>query len=218
MANLLSDQTWQRLDPEAGQLTPRQRRLAGLTMVAGVLLVALAVAVGASGLITPRVAGSWSAGGGAYSYGYHDETWTMHHTFEIRNAGAVSFKITGVGRSGPGLVPVDFPVEVAQQLEGEVNELGRLAPGERTILGVAYQVTDCAAVPDEPWPVPVHIARPWGTHSAWVELPPQSHEDFGLPPAYESGAAVASAFDIEWQRNMADAVCYHRDGAVPPQR
>lgn len=217
MPDLVSDETWRQLDPRAGRLSPRDRRRVRVALVAAALLIAAAVALGASGLVVPRVADP-SHGGGSYTYGYYSDDWIVYHTFEIRNTGAVPYEVTGVGRPGPGLELVDFPVEVGRQPTGEVNDLRRLEPGERMSLGVAYQVTDCAAVPDAPWPVPVNIARPWGTHTAWVELPTQSGEDFDLPPTYESDGAVSYAYDVEWQRNMADTVCFHRDGVVPPQR
>jgi hypothetical protein len=216
MSNLLSDDTWRQLDPRVGRLSPRDRRRVRLALVAGALLIAAAAAVAASGLVIPRIADPL-LGGGSYAYGYHGDDWVVYHTFEVRNAGAVPFEITGVGRSGRGLELIDFPVEIGGHPAGEVNELGRLGPGERMELGVAYQVTDCAAVPDEPWPVPVNIGRPWGTYTAWIGLPSQSFADFDLL-AEDGDDAVWYASDVEWQRSMADTVCYHRDGVVPPQR
>jgi hypothetical protein len=202
----LSDETWQALDPLAGRLSRRDRRRA---VVAGVAVVALLVAghlLAASGAVTARL-----AFGSQWSYGDGRETGTMYHSFMVVNEGGTPVEIVGVGRPGPGLEPVVFPTGV----EDEVNRLGVLEPGQELRLGVAYRVTDCDAVPDEPWPVPVRIDRWWGTQTVWIELPTQSRTRFQLPPDRVDNGAVWWDEGVAWQRVLADAHCYYAAGGQP---
>lgn len=154
--------------------------------------------------------------GSSFGYGYAGRSLTFYYEFEITNRGLIPVEVVGVGRPGPGLEPVPYPPEFAGEPYEAVNEFGSLAPGEEMRVAVAYEVTDCDAVPDESWPVPVEIARPWGVYTVWIELPLQSHSDFNLPPdRTHATGAVSWQHDVEWQRSLADAACYYHAGGEP---
>ncbi|HSI92315.1 MAG TPA: hypothetical protein VK925_02395 [Jiangellaceae bacterium] len=197
MPELLSDETWRQLDRSAGRLSRRDLRWALLGAAAFVAVMTVVL----TGLVVPRLANA-----GGWGYGYDEDTWLVHQEFGVRNDGSFPVDIIDVGRDGPGLALADVSYPL------------RVEPGESASVEARYEVTDCAAVPREPWPVPVRMARPWGTHTLWIELPRQSPMDFDLPPTHSSGDAVTWADDVEWQRNLADAVCYHRYGIVPDGR
>jgi hypothetical protein len=198
MPELLSDETWQRLDRRAGRLSRRDLRW----FVLGSVVFAAVMATVLAGLVIPRLSATGTAG-----YGYEHDTPSMHYEFEIRNSGWAAVEVVGVGRDGPGL-----------DLVSSSGAGTRIGGGEHASLGLRYDVTDCAAVPAEPWPVPVRIARPWGTYTAWIEVEPQSPEDFDLPPARASTDRPSWEGTVEWQRNLADAVCYHHEGVLPGDR
>ena len=55
MSTWVSDETWSQLDPSGARLTRRERVFVGVVAVVGVLLLALGVAAGRAGLISPRI-------------------------------------------------------------------------------------------------------------------------------------------------------------------
>jgi len=185
---LLSDEVWRQLDPDAGRL-PRHTVLRLRWSLAGAVAVAvLAGLVWQSGLTVPRL--SWTPNSG---YGWSSSTLDRTIEFEIRisNRGWSTVEVLGLGRSGPGfeLRSVRAPLPTT------------LRPGEDMDAVLVYQVTDCAAVPADEWPVPVTIRRTWGTATAHVQPPTQ---------VAHVGQRVYSGnpFAVEWQRAAADAVCY----------
>lgn len=201
MPELLSDETWQRLDPSAGRPTRRDLRW----VLLGAAVFATAMVVVLSGLVMPRLV---PAGGAGYGYGGESGAWVMDYQFDIRNDGWFPVEIVDVGRNGPGL-----------DLVGTLGVGNRIGAGRSANVGVSYDVTDCAAVPAEAWPVPVRVARPWGSHTVWMELEPQFPEDFDLPLSDASTDELSSwEATVEWQRNLADAICYDRDGVLPGER
>jgi hypothetical protein len=204
MADLLTDETWQQLDPHAGKLSGRDHRVFLLALVVAVLLLVAGGYVVRSGLVVPQVAHGSGSG-----YGYDEDTWVMYYAFELVNDGGFPVEVLSVGRDGPGLARAEMP-PVERTVPG-----GRLGPGETMWVGVAYEVTDCAAVPAGHWPVPVRIARPWGTYTAWVELPSLDRASFGLPPAAGAAPHARQLAQTRWQRLLADAVCHYRAGGAP---
>jgi hypothetical protein len=205
----LSDETWQALDPLAGRLSRRDRRRAVVAGVAVVALLVAAYAVASSGLLVAHLAHGHASG-----YGDGRDIGVIHYDFEVVNEGRFPIEIVDVGRSGPGLEQVPFPSEIRGHPTEAVGA-ARLGPGQKVFLGVAYQVTDCHAVPDEPWPVPVRIDRWWGTQTVWIELPTQSRTRFQLPPDRVDNGAAWWDRDVEWQRVLADAHCYYAAGGQP---
>ncbi len=207
---LLSDETWQALDPYAGRLSRRDRRRAVLAGVAVAALLVAGYAVASSGLLVAHLAHGHASG-----YGDGRDIGVIHYDFGVVNEGRFPIEIVDVGRSGPGLAQVPFPSEIGGY-PTEAVTAARLGPGEEAFLGVAYRVTDCDAVPDEPWPVPVQVDRWWGTQTVWLELDlPRSREDFQLPPDRVDNGAVWWDEGVEWQRVLADAHCYYAAGGQP---
>ena len=162
-----------------------------------------------SGLVVPRL-----SDGDASAYGYND-SWVMYYEFEVVNDGITAVEIVDVGRSGPGLDLVDHPIGVDGSPSGVAQLPVRVAAGDHVWLGVAYEVTDCDAVPSEPWPVPVTVSRPWGTHTTWLSLPEQSRLDYHLPTAGAGDEGEYRDEAVEWQRALAEAVCHYREGGEP---
>lgn len=200
MPELLTDDTWRQLDPSTGRLARPDFRWVALGAAANIA----ALAVVLSGLVMPRLMPTGAAG---YGYGDERDPWRIHYQFAVRNDGWFSVEIADVGRDGPGLA-----------LVGARGAGQRIDAGATADVGVTYEVTDCAAVPSEPWPVLVRVVRPWGTQTLWMELPRQSPMDFDLPARNSQGDASFWVDEVEWQRNLADAVCYHRDGIPPSDR
>ena len=173
MTRLLSDEVWQQLDPGGARLSRRQTWRVWLVAAAVTVLLVAATVLWRSGLIVPRLeatADGSLAGPGVITY-----------DLSIRNDGLTEVRLLAAGRSGPGLelVQVASPFPVT------------LGPGDGAILRLFYRVTDCAAVPTGPWPVPVRVERPWGTRTTYVNLP----------------AEYVQARKVEWQRARADEAC-----------
>jgi hypothetical protein len=67
---------------------------------------------------------------------------------------------------------------------------------------LVYQVTDCAAVPADEWPVPVTVRRTWGTATGHVQPPSQPIQ------VGQRAYPGRDPFTVQWQRGVADMVCY----------
>jgi hypothetical protein len=191
MARLVSDSVWQQLDPYAGRLSARTAR----RLRVGAAIVAIAAvsagALGWSGLIVPNI--GWPRDGG---WGASTSPELITHEVVVENKGWAPVEVLGMGRSGAGLELVEvrgtFPttLEAGQTMQAEL----------------VYRVTDCAAVTDEPWPVPVRVRRPWGVHTSYVELPDKTSWD--APSAYSYTGR--NPYAVEWQRWLADMSCAYR--------
>jgi hypothetical protein len=183
MTTRMSREVWSDLDHHAGQLP---RRTVVRTRITLIVAVALAVVVGLvwrSGLLVPRLIWSPTAG---YGYESHVAGRLITTDVVVHNAGWTPVTLTGAGRSGPGL-------ELVEVVGGFPVELGRAA---EVTLVLTYRVTDCAAVTDRPWPVPVHVDRPWGTYTAGIAVPPITRDP--------------DTRQYEWQYALADQVCHPR--------
>jgi len=194
VARLVSDEVWQQLDPNAGRLP---RRTTNRMRYLGVVAVIAAVGIGAvwrTGVFEPRLEHNRHAGRWASASPVPERT--IERSVTVINRGWVPLTIVGAGRDGPGLeltgVQAAFPVT-----------LGR---GEEVEFAVAYRVTDCAAVPREPWPVPVRVRMWYGERTVEVELPTESGPD--APDAYQYTGP--DPYGVEWQWWLADLACNPR--------
>jgi hypothetical protein len=185
---MVSDEVWRQLDQRAGRISDRTfhrvRSSAGLAVVAAILLATGWYA----GVLVPRFTATWN-GRGADSL-----TRVFEHPITIRNQNAwLPVSIEGVGREGPGLNLLLVTGFVPQTL----------APGETLSFTLIYQVTDCAAVPDELWPLAVRIDRPWGIQTIYLHVPGETSE---LAPE-ERTYSGRDPYEIPWQRAAANAAC-----------
>jgi hypothetical protein len=182
---LLTDDVWCGLDPNAGRLSRRQT---GWLLLAGALAAVLAAAglvVWRSGVTLPRLDQapdtSYSASAGEF----------MLH-LPIRNNGWTPVTVTGAGRGGPGL-----------RLTEVAGLPVTLAAHQSTIVYLSYRVTDCAAVPDGAWPVPVRTTRPWGTQTVYL----QPSLVWVRPSAGLRSTEDGQGPGRQWQRGLADFGC-----------
>jgi hypothetical protein len=124
------------------------------------------------------------------------------HGFTVVNAGWTAITVVGAGRDGPGLslqaVSTDPDGKVALPLPSTVE------PGGTLTFVLRYRVTDCAAVPAEPWPVPIRVQRPWGVQSVYVAIP--THTSRHAPEGMRSYSG-RDPWAVEWQRDLADEDC-----------
>ncbi len=150
----VTDETWSRLDPEAGAVPPHVRRRVtrGAAAVAGVAV--LGTALWASGLVAPRLTEGSGSGWGASPR-------TVQLSATVRNAGLTGTDVVGVGRSLPGL-----------ELVGATPVPFRLDGLAERQVDVTYRVTDCAAT--GALVVPVRADTWWGTATTDLDLPQDS--------------------------------------------
>jgi hypothetical protein len=189
MGRLLSDEVWHRLDPYAGQLRPRTVVRLRSAAAFGVVMAIVAGLLWWSGALLPRV--GWPHGA-AWGSGVHPGS--IEQVVVIANQGLFPVEVVGIGRSGAGLrlarVFVHFPIT--------------LEPGQRLNVVLVFEVTDCAAVTAEPWPVPVRVKRFWGTQTRYVPVPTSTSLD--APEGFRSYTG-RDPYAVEWQRGLADESC-----------
>ena len=189
MERYVSDEVWRQLDPRAGRL-PRRTTLR--VWIAATLVAVVAAATGVvwgSGAVVPRLVypltAATSASGGP--------TGPLMRELTVENRGWVALTLLGAGRDAPGLdlaeVAGTFPVT--------------LVPGDRLSFVLVYRLTDCAAVPVGPWPVPVRVERPWGEQTAYVAVPAEPGP--AAPDSYSYSGR--DPYGVEWQRALADLAC-----------
>ena len=183
MTGLLTDEVWGSLDPHAGRLSRRQARRMWAAVLACLLVGAGALYTWRAGLVVPRIErddlmGGFIAGveGRGFSIGV-----------PLANNGQLTETVLGLGRSGPGLTLLPSTDTYPRTLPPHSGEL----------LTLHFAVTDCAAVPDGPWPVPVRVSRPWGTVTLYVAGP--------TVPDYPGTADGPPG--TPWQRRLADVAC-----------
>jgi hypothetical protein len=191
---LLSDEVWGQLDPDAGRLPRRTVLRLRWSLAGAVALAVLAGLVWQSGLTVPRL--SWTPNG---AYGFSASTVDRTIEFEVRiaNRGWSTVEVLGLGRSGPGFELRSVRAQLPTTLR----------PGEDMDAVLSYQVTDCAAVPAGVWPVPVTVRRTWGTATGHVQPPTQVSQN---APTGQREYQGRDPFAVEWQRAVADMVCYPR--------
>ncbi|GAA0409308.1 hypothetical protein Acor_61590 [Acrocarpospora corrugata] len=139
---------------------PRVRRKRGLVLAAVLVLLA-GVFVWNSSLVNARFQVVWLDGSQGWGSG---DTKTFSIRFGVKNDGWTSTTIVGAGRSNSSIRLV--------QIEGVKLPI-TLEHGDTAQLEFVYEVTDCNSVLIEEWPIPVQVARPWGTETVYVVPPPQ---------------------------------------------
>lgn len=157
---MVSDTVWSRLDPGAGRINPRRPVLALLALM---LLVEVGVVVWVSGLLVPRLELDRS---GSTAH-WHPGTGPVSYMVQIKNEGWLPATVVGWGRSRPGL-----------ELVPETKAPHVLRPGQSMEVTITYRIKDCAAVTNDPVPMPVRVDRFWGTHTVYIELERQAPRDY----------------------------------------
>lgn len=179
------------MEMHGGQVRRRTDRRGAVAAIIAVLLLAAGLAWRA-GAVTPRF-----APGGGSEYGA--DSGTFFYRFSVRNDGLIPMTIVDAGRGGPGLelTSVDGALPVT------------LSRGAETEIKLSYRVTDCTAVSEEAWPVPLTVDRPWGGQTVHLPLPTQLQSEWrggDLPPL-----GVVRRGPVEWQRSLADLACALRN-------
>jgi hypothetical protein len=204
------------LDPRLGELAPRVRLRIGLTAVFLVVAVVVGWYLTYSGVVVPRVTANqhgWdgSLRIGSPAYFPKPDTKRISTALLLLNEGSVTINVIGVDVAIPGLRfdgisqhgPYLTPDGITRIGDSPAALPKPLEPGNMEFhWTLNFEVTDCAAVPAQPQPIGVRLARPWGQQTIEVQLPP-------LRPQH-GGWAVTTRDDphrIEWQRLLADDVC-----------
>jgi hypothetical protein len=185
----ISDDVWRQLDPEAGRLPRRTVLRLRWSLGGAFVLAVLAGLVWQSGLTVPRL--GWTDNSG---YGWSIEGRHVEYEMRISNDGWTPVTVTTLGRSGPGLALRSVRAQLPTTLR----------PDESMDATLVYDVTDCAAVPADAWPVPVTVSRVWGTATGYVHPPTVTS------PTAPTGMREYQGRDpyaLEWQRGLAEYAC-----------
>ena len=170
------------------------------------IVVAVTVAaLGASALLwfsgSVRARVSWPSDRGNYGDTWNQASKQFATDILIRNDGWSSIRIVGVGQDEPGVRLIAASGISETHPEGARILPFTLNPGESAAVTIAYQITDCTAVPVGKLPIQVRVDRWWGTQSVSV-----THPEY-----YEVGDKVSTigpgSGSVEWQRAMADRAC-----------
>ncbi|MEY9862806.1 hypothetical protein ABH935_008454 [Catenulispora sp. GAS73] len=200
----VSDEVWAELDPTAGTLSRAQRRRALAAALAAVALLIAGYTIDRSGVVRAHI-DYYGDSGNIGATTPNPKFFTRQ--VAVRNTGWTTVHVTGVGQDGPGLRlvrpggPEGFPKDL--ELVGSTPAPFDLHPGQIVTVEVAYQVTDCAAVPSGSFPVTLRVDRPWGTQTIDIAMP--------LTPAPGTTNGLVPATDmVGWQKEMADNACNPR--------
>jgi hypothetical protein len=172
---LLTDDVWERLDPSTGRLSRRDRRRCQLATAVVIALVVGAGFVSWAGYLQPRLVAE--ATGLDTAAG--PRTFTV--LLEVRNDGLRPVDLLEVGRSGPGL-----------ELIGSTGGHARLPGRSVAPVTLTYRVTDCDAVLQRQWAIPVRIR---GSGTSWLH-----------PASVTLGSEI-------WQVAAAQPTCYPDDSS-----
>jgi hypothetical protein len=205
MTPLLHDEVWRQLDPYAGRVSRRTLVRSWAVGIVALLVLTTAAWVWESGAARPRLIAD--DGGWVSSLNVVDANPRhapadpdLSQQVRIENHGWLAVRIAGVGADGPGIHLRESTVD--QRLTPQTPFV--LKRGGTAAVTMSYRITDCTAVPADPWPIPVRLLRPWGIQTVHVWLPPlRAH------PVY-SGWSITTRDDpkaVEWQRWLADDVC-----------
>lgn len=160
----ITDEVWQRLDPNAGKLPRRTAVRLGVAAVAALVLLAAGVAVWRTGLIVPRLA--WPDGLHEWST---DPDGTLRIDFLVSNEGEFPVTVENVGRSAPGLQLLGVVAGTVGFPSSEPVFPTRLAPHTGVGAVLIYRITSCLEAPTGSWPVTARVERPWGTMTVEVQ-------------------------------------------------
>ncbi|MEV2238371.1 hypothetical protein [Micromonospora sp. NPDC049891] len=219
----LTDEVWTTLQPHAGRLTGRGRRLLVLTALVLAGVTGLAHLVAVSGLITPRLRADYGWGPSSYRYGDAESSFVFNagstpsrrvsFTFGLSNDGSRAVEIVGIGESPSGLRLEAVRVgETHQVSENRWTTGGRdlvagepylLLPDEILKVELEYEVVDCAAVPAGPRAIPVRATGLRGEQVVELTLPAASFRVGG----WRTMADPADPAAVHWPEHLADAAC-----------
>jgi hypothetical protein len=119
----------------------------------------------------------------------------------VENRGWQSVRIVGAGDDRAGVRTLRATVDNAPLTPQSPYVVD---PGGTVKIALVLQFTDCWAVSDQPWPIPIRVARPWGTHAIHVfHRPIRAASDRGGWSVTDRGDPHA----VEWQRWIADDIC-----------
>jgi hypothetical protein len=133
----------------------------------------------------------------------------------VENHGGRPVRIVGVGDDRTGIrtlrataTKTSRPIRSSSPVSGTGPITSRspyiLNPGDIVEITMFLQFTDCRAVSDQPWPIPIRLARPWGIQTTYIlHLPIRATSDHGGWSVVYRGDPRA----VEWQRWIADDVC-----------
>ena len=187
MGRWVADDVWRQLNPSAGRLSRATARRLLLGSLAAAIVLAMLGGVWRSGLVVAQVEYDLFAG-----YGWEvGPGQPVAQTVVAHNSGVAAVTLVGAGRDMPGMrltsVAPTFPVVIPA--------------GSSLELTVRYQVTDCAAVPTDEWPVPVQVRMWWGEQTAYLDVPGQY-----VPPTGETMGSLVMA-EVPWQAYLAGVSC-----------
>jgi hypothetical protein len=188
--DLLPDDVWHALDPDAGRLSRRARFRLGISAAGALAVLVAAIVCWQSGVVVPHLAAQLPG------WGADPVRRVVTVDVELSNQGWQSVRVLGIGRSGPGMdlqsvdtvFPVDLPPSTGIQIE------------------LTYRVTDCAAVPQGSWPLPVHVQRSWGSMTTAVALP--DIVPAGTAPAGTRSYTGRDPYSRNWQAGLAYEACH----------
>jgi hypothetical protein len=183
---LLTDETWARLDPDAGRLSGADRRRVLVVAVVAAVLVVGAGVVWRGGLLWPRIETQLAG------YDTDSQGRTFRMVLQVDNRGLTDVHVRSVGRSGSGLRLLgasEVPTGVPSSTGLEVT--------------LRYRVTDCAAVQRGDWPVPVVVDRPWGSLTTYDEAPTMPAANAPATYSYRGDDPYA----VPWQVYLARRAC-----------
>jgi hypothetical protein len=159
----ITDEVWQRLDPNAGKLPRRTAFRLGIAAVVALLLFVAGVAVWRTGLVVPRL---------AWPDGLHEWSMTPDGTaridFLVENEGWFPVTVEGVGRSGPGMQLLEVVGGTVGYPSSDPVFPVRLAPHTGVGAVLIYRLSSCQP-PAGSWPVTAQVTRPWGTMTVDVQ-------------------------------------------------
>jgi hypothetical protein len=206
MDRLVSDDVWHQLRPFGTVVARRTVVRCWAAGVAGILVIYTAAIAWASGGVVPwlhETDSGWISSvaiddaNGRSGPRAAEQTMTLN----IQNHGWQAVRIVEVGDDSAGVRTLRTTAAnepITPQSPYVLN------PGDTAEITLFLRFTDCRAVSDQPWPIPIRVSRLWGTQSIHVfHLPIRATSDHG-------GWSVADRGDpraVEWQRWIADDVC-----------
>lgn len=206
MDRLVSDDVWHQLRPFGAAVARRTVVRFWAVGLAGIVVMFTAAIAWASGGMVPwlhETDTGWDssvaiddANGRAWPRAA-EQTMILN----VENHGWDAVRIVGVGDDRAGVRTLRATVG-NEPLTPQSPYV--LDAGNTVEITLFLRFTDCRTVSDQPWPIPIRIARPWGTQTTHVlHLPIRATSDHGGWSMADRGDPRA----VEWQRWIADDVC-----------
>ena len=179
----------------------RRPRLPALAV--GVALVLVGAGQAAAVLRTPPLDDDVRLTVPKEAFGFTTAGRDVTVSFQLRNTGERSIRVTGVGRALPGLELVDV---VASGSPVQFRSVGTgdgplpafaLPPGDAALLSLTYRLTGCNDVPRDLRPVPIAVrdGRSRGVRPV------------ALPQLPDDAAEATDADVVEWQQVLVRELC-----------